>query len=102
MLVALEQEGDALGVGLEAALAVGGIDGAVQRLVRLDQCRRHGDRIVEVGECAVGEGGAGVEHTLGGGFDGLALLVAGGVGPWEVVVDDVFGVAEVALQTAAG
>jgi hypothetical protein len=41
--VALEQEGDALGVGLEGALGgLGGIDGGVEFVVRLEQGGRHG------------------------------------------------------------
>ena len=54
---------------------VGGIHRAVQRGMRLDQRRRHGQRVVEVGQGGIGELGAGVEHGLRGGFDGGAKLL---------------------------
>jgi len=72
----------------------------VERLMRLEQWLRHGQRVVEVGQRGGGKKGAGVEHGLGSGFDGGTLVVAG-VGPGEVVVNDAGGIAVIALQATA-
>jgi hypothetical protein len=56
--------------------------------------------VIQVGQRGGGELRAGVEHALGGGFDGGTLRVGGG-GPWEVVVDDLAGISKVTLDSAA-
>lgn len=96
-LVAGEEEGDAGGVGGGVFIGVGGVDGAVQRLVGAEQIGRHGERIVEIGQARARMRGAGIEHGLGCGFDGDALLV-GGFGPGEVVVNDAGGITVIAFQ----
>ena len=53
------------------------------------QLRRHGKRVIEICEAAVRVEGSGVEDALGGLLD-LGLLVRGGGGPGEVVVDYFF------------
>ena len=69
---------------------------AVVILVGLAKLRRHGQLVVQVGQAAVRVEGAGVENGPGGLLD-FGLLGVGGVGPGEVVVDDVFGVAIIAF-----
>jgi hypothetical protein len=110
LLIALEQKLHALRVVGEGGLAVAGIHSAVDGLVGFDQCGRHGERIVEVGERTLRELRAGIQHGLGGGFD-LPLSLrcappspAGGRGlgrgkfrPREVVVDDGDGILVVTL-----
>lgn len=91
LLVAHEQEGDPLGLGLEALDVIGRVHGAVELLMGRKEHGRHGERVVEVGQGGGGELGAGVEHGLRGGLDGGALLV-GWLRPGEVVVGDASGV----------
>ncbi len=50
LLVALEQEFDPLCVAGEGGFAVADVHGAVEGLMGFDQCGRHGERVVEVGE----------------------------------------------------
>ncbi len=72
--------------------AVGFLDRFVQLLVRLRQFRRHGQRVVQVGKAACREQGAGVQYRLSRLFDSR-LLLAGGSGPREIVVDNGSGIA---------
>ncbi len=87
---------------LKAALAVGLVHGGVEFLVGLEQYGRHAQRIVKIGERGVGELRACVQHSLRGGFDGLALRVAGVIGPGEVVIDDAGGITISAFQSPTG
>ena len=73
--VAFEQEFNSLRIAGEGGFAVAGIHGAVEGLVGFDQCGRHGKRVVEIGERALRELRAGIQHGLGGGFYGCALFV---------------------------
>ncbi len=66
-------------VGL-AFVGVGGVYGFVELLVGFAEGGWHGQGVVEVGEGCLGEAGAGVEDGLGGGFNGGALFLAGGLG----------------------
>ena len=67
--------------------AVGFHHGAVVLLVGLAQLRRHGQLIVEVGQAGIRVEGAGIQDGLGRLLD-LRLLLGRGIGPGEVVVDD--------------
>lgn len=97
LLVQAKEKGDSCRI-VTTLEAIGGIDGLVEFLVGLHQIGGHGKRVVKVCQRSAGVGGAGVEHTLGGGLDGGALLVVG-FGPGKVVVDDAGGIAVVALQS---
>lgn len=70
----------------EGGFAVAGVHGAVEGLVGFDQCGRHRERVVEIGEGALRELRAGIQHGLGGGLDFFTLRVAG-LRPWEIVID---------------
>ena len=70
--------------------------------MRRDQRRGHGEQIVQVGPRGLRKLRPRIEHALGGGLDGGALLVGGRLGPGEVVVDDVLGVPVVAFESTAG
>ena len=87
LLVALEQKLYALRVAAEHGFAVAGVHGVIQRLVRLHQCGRHGERVVEIGERTLRELCAGIQHGLGGFLD-LAVLRVAALWPRKVVVDD--------------
>ena len=93
-LVELEEGGDAVGFGHFQVEAVGRHDGAVVGAVGREKVGGHGQGVVEVREGGVGVRRAGVEDGAGRGFDFLARRRGGAeVGPWEVVVDDVGGIA---------
>ena len=108
MLIPGKQKGHALGIGFPgffaAAQGVGSINGGVELLVGFEQGGWHGERVVQVGQAAAGVLGTGIEYGLGGFFYGKLGFVGcgccGQVGPGEVVVNDVFGVAVTAFQTA--
>ena len=72
-LIPLEQEGDAFGVGLERrlfapgpgfAFDIGGIDGAIKLLVRFDEYRWHGQRVIQVGQGRVRKLRPRIQHPL--------------------------------------
>jgi len=46
LLITGEQEGDPLGLGLEALCAIGSVHGPVELLMGLEQHRWHGERVV--------------------------------------------------------
>ena len=101
LLIPLEQQLQPLLVGRERLLAIEPVDGAVERPVRLRQLRRHRERVVEIGEGAVRIALAGIKNCLREPLD-LGLLCIGDVArPGKVVVDDVLGVAVVALEATA-
>ena len=100
LLVLGHEEGDDLVFGGGGREVVGLEDGEVVLVVCLAEVVWHEEGVVECGEAFAGVCGAGVEDGLGGAGD--ALCGGGvGVGPGEVVVDDVFGVAVVAFEAAA-
>lgn len=100
LLIAGEQEGDPLGLGLEALNAVSCVHGAVELLMGLEQNGRHGERIVEIGQGGGGKLGADVEHGLGCSLDGGAVFFCR-LGPGKVVVDDGGGVLVIAFHPTA-
>ena len=69
--------------------AVGLHDGLVVLLVGLAELRGHGGFIVEVRQTAIRVQGPGVQNGLGALLN-LRPLDLRGIGPWEVVVDDIF------------
>ena len=89
LLVKLHQLGHAgtLGGGFYVE-AVSLHHSAVVILVGLAKLRRHGQFVVQIGQAAVRVEGAGVKDGPGGLFD-FGFLRVGGVGPGEVVVDDI-------------
>ena len=100
LLVLGHEEGDDLVFGGGGREVVGLEDGEVVLVVCLAEVVWHEEGVVECGEAFAGVRGAGVEDGLCGAGD--ALCGGGvGVGPGEVVVDDVFGVAVVAFEAAA-
>ena len=102
LLVAFEQKLHSLCVVGEGGFAVAGIHGAVESLMGFDQCGRHGERVVEVGERALRELRTGIQHGLGGGFYGCVLFVCWFFRPRVVVVDDTRRIAITAFQSSAG
>ena len=90
----------ALGEVARGGEAIGLHHGAVVLLVGTAQLGRHGHLIVEVGQGAVGIEGAGIEDGLRR-LLYLGLLRLAHLGPGEVVVDDILGVAVVALDSSA-
>lgn len=86
-MVALEEEGYAVGVGFVGFFAatglVGLVHGGVELLVGLEQGRGHGERVVQVGQAAAGKLGAGVEHRLCCNFDSALRSVYGG---WRLIL----------------
>ena len=74
--------------------------GPVILLVSFAQLRGHGGFIVEISKAGIRVEGAGIEDGLGGLLD-LGLLRISGRGPWEVVVNYIFGIAIVAFQPSA-
>lgn len=90
-LIQLHQIRYAGGFGGEGVpgFGVGFPYGFVVCLVGFAQVGGHGKLVVEVGEAGFGVALTGGEDRPGGLFD-LYFLFGGGVGPGEVVVDDVF------------
>ena len=89
-LIQLHQPGHAGSlVGFPHGHAVGGHDGAVVGLMGLPQLRRHGQLVVQVRQAAVRVQRPGVQDGLRRLFDARPLLV-GGIGPGEVVVDNLY------------
>lgn len=82
MLVAFKQKRYALGIVFPGFLAtyqgIRGIDCRVELLVCLEQRGRHGQRVVQVGQAAAGELGAGFSAMTFAVFMGYAALAASG------------------------
>lgn len=57
--VEFEEEDHAVGFGGEGLCAIREIDGLVEIVVRLDERRRHRQRVVEIGERAIWKPGVG-------------------------------------------
>lgn len=77
-LISLKQKGHTFALGGEGGAAIGGVHGAVQRLVGPQQHRRHGQGIIQIRQRAAGKLGAGGQNGLRLFCDGL-LLRGGGV-----------------------
>ena len=100
-LVHLKETGDAVGFGgLAGNKAVGLHDSTVVVLMGAAEFGRHGYFVVQIGEAAVRVLGAGIQDSLGGGFNAgdmfgrYARMRFGAngrkAGPREVVIDDIF------------
>ena len=98
LLVEREEVGDAVGVGVERLFAIEAIDVAVDGVVGLAEIGWHGETVVEIGEGGFGVVGACVEDALSE-FAETMFLIVGGVWPGEIVVDDVFRIPVVALES---
>ena len=79
--------------------AVGGLDFAVERFMRVEQVSGHLVGVVEIGEGGTGMRVARVEDALSAPLDGCALL-GSRAGSDKVVVDDGVGIAIVAFEPA--
>ena len=99
LLIQHEQMFDALALGRETRAAVESVHGAVERLMRPAQVRRHQVRVVEVGERRVRVGGAGVEHGLSQWFQPRQVYTLGR--HRKGVVDEADGIAVIALEPPA-
>lgn len=100
-MVHLHQLSDAGGFGVELAPeAICLHDGFIVGLVRFTQFRRHGHFVVEIGKAAIGVQGAGIENRLSGLLN-LGLLLLGGCWPREVVIDNIYRISVIALDSSA-
>lgn len=106
VLVHDKEEGDACsiaGIGFSPTRKlVGAVNSGIQLLVGLAQAGRHAQWVVQVGQAAVWIQGTGIEHGLGGRFDGSVCLALRSRGErlGEVVVDDMCRVKKVTFQTS--
>ncbi len=64
--------------------------GAIQRLMRPGQFRRHGQWVVKISERGLRELFTSVQHALRGGLDGLDLPLTQITRPGVIVINDVF------------
>ena len=85
----------ALGGGLDVK-AIRLHHGPVVVLVGAAQLRGHGDLVIEIGKAGIRIESAGVKDGLGGFLNGDFLRVGRG-GPREDVVNNIFGIAVIAL-----
>ena len=102
-LVHAHEHGDAGGFAFELGgvfvEAVGGCHGLVVADMGLAQFRWHGTLVIKIGKAGIGIQGTGIQNALGGFLD-FRLLRFCWRWPWEVIVDDVFGIAVVAFQSS--
>ncbi len=115
MLVAGEEEFDALAVAGEGVVAIAAVHGAVEVLVGFEQVGRHGQRVVKVGErsrsqsrfacweipnTSVAKARSRLQDSLGKSLYVQGLFAGWLAGPREIVIDEFVGVAVVRFEAA--
>ncbi len=89
-----------LGHGFDVE-SVGSHDGSIVALVGLAELGGHGGLVVEIGKAGFRELGPCIQNSLGRLLD-LSLLCFRGCGPREIIINNVFRIAVIALEPPAG